>query len=59
MIDLILHAVTFVAWLAYLCPPLAFSKNKAAQTAHHVIAAVLGACIGFGLGNAIAEVFLR
>lgn len=59
MIDLIMHTITFVAWLTYLFPPLACSKNEAAQFARGIVAAVLGASIGFSLGRAVVEVFLR
>lgn len=59
MTDLILHALTFALWLAYLFPPLAFSRNKVARAARTGITAVLGACVGFGLGNAIAEVLKK
>ena len=59
MIDFILHVVTFAAWLAYTFPPLAGSKNKAAQTARAIVAAVLSGCIGYGLGHALTEVFLK
>lgn len=58
MLDFILHAVAFVAWLTYTFPPLATSKNKAAQTARAIVAAVLGGCIGFGFGRAFVEVIL-
>lgn len=56
MIDFIIHAVLFVAWLTYTFPPLASSKNKAAQTARAVVMAVLSGCIGFGFGCALLEV---
>ena len=58
MLDFILHAVAFVAWLTYTFPPLANSKNKAAQTARAIVAAVLSGCIGFGFGRAFGEVIL-
>lgn len=59
MDDFILHAVAFVAWLTYTCPPFATSKNKAAQVARAIVAAVLSGCIGFGFGRAFVEVFLK
>ena len=59
MLDFILHAVAFVVWLAYTFPPLAASKNNAAQIARAIMTAVLSACMGFGFGHALTEVFLK
>lgn len=59
MLDFILHAGAFVAWLAYTFPPLAASKNKAAQTTRAAVGAVLSGCVGLGFGHALAEAFLK
>lgn len=58
MLDFILHAVAFVAWLAYSSPSLAASKNNAARIARAIVRMVLSVCIGYGLGNAFVEVIL-
>lgn len=57
MTDFILHAVLFVAWLAYNFPPLVASKSEAAQVVRVIICAVMGACVGFGFGQSFTEVF--
>lgn len=56
MLDFIVHSITFTVWMVYTFPPLVASKNKAALIARTIVAAVLGGCIGFGFGQAIAEV---
>ena len=58
MTDFILHAVLFVAWIAYNFPPLASSRSKAAQVARCILAAVMGGCVGYGFGQGFMEVFL-
>lgn len=55
MIDFILHAVTFVAWLIYTFPPLSDSKNRRVRTVRVIAMAVLGACIGFSFGWALSD----
>lgn len=59
MIDFILHAVAFVAWLIYTFPPSAAAKSERVQLLRAIIAAVLAFCIGAGLGHALVEVFLK
>lgn len=59
MTNFILHAVLFVAWIAYNFPPLASSRSKAAQVARCILAAVIGGCVGWGFGNSLMEVLFR
>lgn len=52
MIDLILHAVLFAAWLVYTFPPMAEPKYRPARA---VVMAVLSVCIGVTCGRAVGN----
>lgn len=56
MIDLILHTIIFITWLAYTFPPLAFSKTKKGEITRMVLGFLLSLCIGASMGIAFSEV---
>lgn len=56
MIDLILHTIIFIAWLAYTFPPLAFSETKKGKSTRIVLGFALSLCIGASLGASFSEV---
>jgi hypothetical protein len=58
MINVIVQAVAFAAWIAFTCPPLAESKNKTARWVHGLCRVLVGAGIGWAFGSALSGVLI-
>lgn len=57
MKNLILWSVMFVAYFTYTFPPLVCSESRAAKMTRALLSAVIGATMGYGLGEALVAIW--